>query len=101
MLAARLVLALGLLDALGATTPTARADATDDAFLAALKAKGITYPNPTAGLVAGHEVCNELNLGKSPSQVATDVMNNSPLDGYHAGYLVGASIAAYCPKYAS
>jgi hypothetical protein len=43
--------------------------------------------------------------GETPAQVAQDVMNykdvvsSSNLDAYHAGFFVGASIAAYCPKY--
>lgn len=100
VLAAGLLLAIGFCAAVGATAPAAHADATDDAFLAALRAKGINYPNPMAALIAGHEVCNELDLGKTPPQIASDVMNNTQLDGYHAGYFVGASIRAYCPKYA-
>jgi hypothetical protein len=27
------------------------------------------------------------------------VMTNSNLDGYRAGFFIGASIAAYCPRY--
>uniref|UniRef100_UPI003899C910 DUF732 domain-containing protein n=1 Tax=Mycobacterium sp. HUMS_1102779 TaxID=3383487 RepID=UPI003899C910 len=81
--------------------PTARADANDDAFLDALQAKNIHYPSPEAALSGAHEVCNELQRGASPSQVASAVMDNSPLDGYHAGYFVGASMRAYCPQYIS
>ncbi|HUE34682.1 MAG TPA: DUF732 domain-containing protein [Mycobacterium sp.] len=28
-------------------------------------------------------------------------MNNGKLDGYHAGFFVGVSIAAYCPRHRS
>ena len=59
-LAARLALAATLLGPLGAMAPIAQADASDDAFLGALKAKGINFPNPAAAIIAGHEVCNEL-----------------------------------------
>lgn len=79
----------------------ARADAGDDAFLGALQAKDIHYPSPAAAIAAAHEVCNELRRGVPPSQVASDVMGNSRLDGYHAGYFVGASMRAYCPQYIS
>jgi hypothetical protein len=98
--AARLVL-LALLGPLVAAAPIAHADATDDAFLAALKAKGIQYGSPDKASVAGHEVCDELAGGKTPVQVASTVQSNSSLDGYHAGYFVGVSIRAYCPQYAS
>ena len=97
-LAAGLALAAGLLGPFGGV---AHADATDDAFLAALKAKGIRFGSPDKVLVAAHEVCEELENGKTPAQVASTVQGNSTLGGYHAGFFVGASIRAYCPKYAS
>ena len=99
--AAQLVLAVALLGLLGAAAPTAHADAVDDAFIAALKAKGINVASPKSAIIAGHVVCDQLDLGRQPSDVATDVTKNSNLDGYHAGYFVGASIAAYCSKHAS
>lgn len=101
ILAARLVLVVALLGPLGVAAPTAHADAADDPFLSALRSKGISVASPQAAIIAGHEVCDELDLGRQPSDVATDVTKNSNLDGYHAGYFVGASIAAYCPKHAS
>jgi len=98
--AVRLVV-LAALAPLAATAAIARADAGDDAFLSALSAKGIHFGSPDKALIAGHEVCDELGTGRSTNQVASTVMANSGLDGYHAGYFVGASIRAYCPKYAS
>ena len=84
-----------------ATVAIARADSGDDAFLAALSAKGIHFGSPDKAFIAGHEVCDELDTGRTVNQVASTVMSNSSLDGYHAGFFVGASIRAYCPKYAS
>jgi len=83
-----------------AAVPTTPGNATDDAFLAALTAKGIHFGSPQKALVGAHEVCDELGNGKSPSQVASTVQSNSDMDGYHAGFFVGASIRAYCPQYA-
>ncbi len=65
------------------------------------QAKGIKYSSAEAAIIAAHEVCDELNLGRTLDQVASTVMSNSNLDGFHAGYFVGASIRAYCPKYVS
>ncbi|WP_231964191.1 MULTISPECIES: DUF732 domain-containing protein [unclassified Mycobacterium] len=79
--------------------PAARADAVDNAFVAAVKLKGIQFASPQAAIVAGHEVCDELDLGKQKSDIASEVMSNSNLDGYRAGYFIGASVAAYCPRY--
>ena len=84
-----------------AAAPIAHADAADDAFLGALTSKGIHFSSPDKALIAGHEVCDELGNGKSPTQVASTVQSNSNMDGYHAGFLVGAAIRAYCPQYAS
>jgi hypothetical protein len=98
--AARLVL-VAALGALAVAAPIAHADATDDAFLGALTSKGIHFGSPTKALVAGHEACDELDNGKSPTQVASTVQSNSDMDGYHAGFFVGAAIKAYCPQFAS
>jgi hypothetical protein len=89
-----------LLSLVGLASPTAHADAVDDTFLSALKAKGINFASPQAAIVAGHEVCDELDLGRQSSDVANDVTKNSNLDGYHAGFFVGVSIAAFCPRHA-
>ncbi|SPM28589.1 DUF732 domain-containing protein [Mycobacterium terramassiliense] len=84
-----------------ASAPVAHADAVDDAFLGALTAKGIHFGTPEKAIIAGHEVCDELDNGKTPAQVASTVQANSGLDGYHAGYFVGAAIRAYCPVHSS
>ena len=89
-----------LLSLAGLAAPAAHADAVDDTFLSALKAKGINFASPQAAIVAGHEVCDELDLGRQSSDVANDVTKNSNLDGYHAGFFVGVSIAAFCPRHA-
>ena len=100
MLATGVVPVVGLLGPLGATG-TAHADAVDDAFIGALKAKNITFQSRQAAINSGHLVCQELDLGSPPEQVASDVMSSSQLDGYHAGFFVGVSIRAYCPKYSA
>jgi Protein of unknown function (DUF732) len=95
------VVLVGALTSLAAAAPIAHADATDDAFLGALTAKGIHFGSPDKAFIAGHEVCDELGNGKSPTQVASTVQSNSNMDGYHAGFFVGAAIRAYCPQHAS
>lgn len=89
-----------LLGALGTAPATAHGDPIDAAFLAALTSKHIQYPTPEAALNAAREVCGELGAGRSQNDVVGDVMKSSNLDGYHAGYFVGASISAYCPNFA-
>ena len=108
VLAACVVLVVALLGQPGGAASTAHADPADaDAkFLAALTSQGITYSSPEVMIAAAHVACTELDRGETPGQVAQDVMNNkdvltsSNLDAFHAGFFVGASIGAYCPKYA-
>ncbi len=96
---AGLALVVALLGLAGLAAPAARADAIDNAFVAAVKSKGINFPSPQEAIIAGHEVCDELDLGRQKSDVANEVMGNSQLDGYHAGFFVGASVAAFCPRH--
>ena len=99
ILTAGLVLMVGQLGALGAA-PTAQADNTDSAFIAALHAHGIFHEAPQSAITAGHLVCHQLSMGKTDQQVATDVMNSSTLDGDNAGYFVAVAERAYCPQFA-
>ncbi len=99
LLAAGGAVAVALLGLLG-SAPAAHADARDDAFIAALKAHGITHESTQSAIAAGHLVCHQLDMGKTQEQIATDVMNSSTLDGDNAGYFVAIAERAYCPQYA-
>ena len=68
-LPARLAPAAALLSMAVAVVPAAHADAIDNAFLAAVRAKGVNFATAEAAVVAGHEVCDELDLGKQKSDV--------------------------------
>ncbi len=98
-LLAVVVLSVALLSFAGLAAPTAHADGVDNNFLNALGSKGITFASGNAAIVAAHEVCDELDGGRASSDVANDVMQESSLDGYHAGFFVGVSIAAFCPRH--
>ena len=92
-------LAVALLGALG-SAPAAHADATDDAFVAALRSHGIVHDSPQSEIAAGHLVCHQLDMGKTQEQIATDVMSSSGMDGANSGYFVAIAERAYCPQYA-
>jgi hypothetical protein len=98
-----LVLGFALLGVVAVSAPTAHADFAVDSssFLGALTSRGITFTSNQAAIAAGHEVCDELGQGKQTSDVANNVMTLSNLDGYHAGFFIGASIAAFCPARSS
>jgi hypothetical protein len=91
------LLAAALVGSLAAA-PTAHADPTDNAFIAALHAHGITHDSSPSAIAAGHLVCHQLDMGKTQEQIATDVMNSSTLDGANAGYFVAVAERAYCPQ---
>jgi hypothetical protein len=99
-LLAGLVLSVALLSFAGVSAPTANADAVDSNFVNALNSRGITFASSQAAIIAAHQVCDELDSGRASSDVANDVMQQSSLDGYHAGFFVGVSIAAFCPRHA-
>jgi hypothetical protein len=96
-----LVLAFALLSLVAVAAPTANADYSVDSsnFLGALSSRGITFASRQSAIAAGHEVCDELDQGKQASDVGNDVMTQTNLDGYHAGFFVGVSIAAFCPRH--
>ena len=100
-LIAGLVLAVAPLSVMGVAAPTAHADSALESsnFLGALSSRGITFAARQAAIAAGHEVCDELDQGRQASDVANNVMTQTDLDGYHAGFFVGASIAAFCPRH--
>jgi hypothetical protein len=81
------------------TAPSAHADAVDSSFLNALQSKQINFASGQAAVIAGHQVCDALDGGQAAGDVANNVMQQSGLDGYHAGFFVGVSIAAFCPRH--
>ena len=83
-----------------AAVQTAHADTNDTKFIALLNSEGITdHIAPSHAIEAAHSVCSELEAGKKPDQVATEVLNNSSMPAYHSGYFVGAAIKVYCPQF--
>jgi hypothetical protein len=81
------------------TAANAQADAVDSSFLNALQSKQINFASGQAAVIAGHQVCDALDGGQAAGDVANNVMQQSGLDGYHAGFFVGVSIAAFCPRH--
>lgn len=88
----------GLLGLLG-PPPVARADASDEKFLAILRSDDINYESAPAAIAAGHKVCEYLESGMKWHEVAGDIQNSSGLPDYDTGYFMGAAVVAYCPAY--
>jgi hypothetical protein len=96
--AAALISMAGLLGLLG-TAPVARADASDDKFIALLKKDDINHESVPAAIAAGKKVCEYLDSGMKLEGVESDVENSSGLPDYDTGFFVGAAIKAYCPSF--
>ena len=88
----------GLLGLLG-PAPVARADASDDKFIAILRSDDINHESVPAAIAAGKKVCEYLDSGMKLEHVEADVQNSSGLPDYDTGYFVGAAIKAYCPAF--
>jgi len=76
----------------------ASADQTDDDFVDALQKGGIVVNNRDAAIAMGHTVCGELEKGKRASAVVM-TLQGSNFSAKEAAYVVGVSVAAYCPQY--
>jgi len=76
-------------------------DATDQAFLAALRRVQINVDNPSEAVFGAHWVCGEFRDGYSRADVITAVKGRNPsLTDLGAQDFVDDSAAFYCPKYA-
>lgn len=93
--AAGLISVVGLLG----LAPVARADASDNQFLAILKKDDINHSSASAAIAAGRKVCEYLDTGMNLTNVEQDVENSSGLPDYDTGFFVGAAIKAYCPQF--
>ena len=74
--------------------------ACDQRFLDVLHSHGIAFLSPEWAIWDAHEVCVNLENGVAPETIAENVEQQSGMDGWHSGFFVGASIAAYCPQWA-
>lgn len=77
----------------------ATADPIDDTFVAALAKNGISMSDRGAVISMAHSVCAGFDKGEPSTHVALGIARETPLSARQAGYFVGLSVAAYCPRY--
>ncbi len=82
-------------------TAPASADDADDAFIAALQDHGINVPDRNAAIATAHSICDGFAKGDSRSHLVLSIVKGTNLSPHQAGYLIGASVASYCPQYGS
>jgi uncharacterized protein DUF732 len=89
---------IGLAAMLGTAVP-ARADGSDDAFLASLQAAGITYQDQDRVIAGGRSVCKMVDQGKQMADVVKTVQSLNPgLHGDNAARFTAIAANVYCPK---
>jgi hypothetical protein len=98
-----LILTFGALAMAIASPPPAHADATDDQFVNALAAQGITGDRGTI-IAAGHTVCVDVaplatGRGKSKGAQLDEVMNALNVGPYEAWFVISTAKDIYCPQY--
>lgn len=70
----------------------------DDEFIRRLDANHIHYNSKDKAIKGAHQICSYLDQGYSVDS-ATDLAGRALGYSYSTGYIVGASIGVYCPKY--
>lgn len=88
--------------ALVGSAAIASANPQDDAYLAQLRAVGLTWPPNTEEALIGeaHLVCYDLTWGWAPQQIADDIhahLNARGVTLLDVGTLVNAAHNTYCP----
>ncbi|OBH26741.1 hypothetical protein A5692_26355 [Mycobacterium sp. E342] len=90
------LLALGA--AIGLAGP-ARADGSDDAFLATVQAAGLTYSDPDQAITSGRSVCKLVSEGAQLGDVVRMIqMLNRGLQGDDATRFAAIAANSYCPQ---
>jgi hypothetical protein len=90
--------------ALVGSTAIATANPDDDAYLAQLRAAGLTWaPNSEHALIAeAHDVCYDLSWGWTSQEIADDLhadWNKRNITVAQDGTIVNAAHKTYCPGY--
>ena len=88
--------------ALVGSTAVASATPADDAYLAKLRAVGLSWPPNTEEALIGeaHLICYDLTWGWAPQQIADDIHSHLDARGVtllDVGTMVNAAHSTYCP----
>ncbi len=88
--------------ALFCSAAIATATPADDAYLAKLRAVGLTWPPNTEEALIGeaHLICYDLTWGWTPQQIADDIHSRLDAKGVtllDVGTMVNAAHSTYCP----
>ncbi len=77
----------------------ARADSTDDAFIASLQAAGFTFSDAGQTITAAHYVCHAADGGTAMADIAKAIQSkDSALSDDKAAKFTAIAATAYCPQ---
>ena len=85
--------------ALAASGTASALTTADDAFLADIESAGITYDDASVAVSNAHAVCEALDEGYAPEDIAVELLSLNDLSVNQAATIVVASVEAYCPSY--
>lgn len=71
----------------------------DEKFINRLNEGGVHYNSEKKAIAGAHAACDYLDKGYSVDQATESIVTGTTINAYNAGYVVGAAIYAYCPKY--
>ena len=100
---ARLIVPMMVGAALVTSAAIATADTTDDAYLAQLRALGVTWPpdRDEAVIAVAHLICYDRRWGYTPDAIANDVhafLGPRGVDFEDVTSMVGLAESTYCPS---
>jgi Protein of unknown function (DUF732) len=85
--------------ALASTGVASAATSVDDTFISVITDEGIKPPSAKEAIGVAHNVCVVLDKGGDLVEAVSAVADYTELASEDAAFIVGASIAAYCPEY--
>lgn len=68
-------------------------------FIMTLDQGGIGFVSEDAAIAEGKNICRLFDQGRSVTVIGLTIARNSGLSLEKSGYFMGASVAAFCPRY--
>jgi hypothetical protein len=83
------------------TAGNAGATSIDDTYISVLKDQGIEAPSTAEAVGMAHKVCSMIDHGNDLVDAVSAVSDATGLQMEDSAFIVGASVASYCPQYSS
>ncbi|MGU3497571.1 DUF732 domain-containing protein [Mycobacterium sp. C31M] len=94
-----IAIAAGAIGVVTAGTAGAVTSAADAAFLADLRAEGITYDSAAEVISNAFQVCSELDSGVGATDIGLEIMDYTGVSARQAAAFIVNSVDYYCPEH--